>query len=185
VYSGFGGSDVVDNFELIACYKGTDSASFENFMRNIGRISLMSNCDDFCGSCFTIGESYLVYASRDFYSGFFNAPYCSRTRRIVDDDFIVRESGEADYGVDERHALLQLGRRIKYRQHLVDFEMSLALERARLRVQLKVMEGQLSTRTQWVYVLASAVVFLLVLFGWYLVWKKRKIGQLKYPKKPS
>lgn len=113
-YDVMGSPYKIEVFEVKKMYKGIDyagltySKEFE-VEKDKQFISILSTCDASCGMCFDQNKNYLVYCYKDF-SGHFTTNACTRTREIVNNNFITTLPFDPDFNQDEDNVLSELAR---------------------------------------------------------------------------
>jgi hypothetical protein len=98
----------VENFQVIRFYKGIDDAEIK-LDTTPYKLSLASTCNkNSCGFCFTSGKFYLVYASQTEGVLGVETELCSRTKEIIQNNFIISGGVDPDAGKDETKELMRL-----------------------------------------------------------------------------
>ncbi len=98
----------VENFQVIRFYKGIDDAVLKQDT-NAFKISLVSTCNkNSCGFCFTATKNYLVYASQHDGVLGVETELCSRSKEILQNNFIISGGIDPDAGKDETKELMRL-----------------------------------------------------------------------------
>lgn len=98
----------VENFQVIRFYKGIDDSVIK-LDTTPYKLSLASTCNkNSCGYCFTSGKFYLVYASQTEGVLGVETELCSRTKEIIQHNFIISGGVDIDAGKDETKELMRL-----------------------------------------------------------------------------
>lgn len=103
-----------DNFEVLKFFKPYyyDSTTIE-YIKSKNKlssynISFITSCKDGCGKCFQSGKYYLVYGTKDSFTGLLSISGCHRTRIIEDGNFAVKDFLDPNKGENELEELNKL-----------------------------------------------------------------------------
>lgn len=99
---------VIENFQVIRFYKGIADAVLKQDSSPY-KISIVSTCNkSSCGFCFDAGKNYLVYASQHEGVLGVETEHCSRTKEIIQNNFIISGGTDPDAGKDETKELMRM-----------------------------------------------------------------------------
>lgn len=170
----FGRPFIVDNFEVTKFYRGVDSSTFNYYKDEYYTyvISLINNCNDACGICFEKDQMYLVYAYRDFYGGHLTTDGCTRTRKIINENFFPTVSFDPDLGKDEDKELERLRLNDTTKKYLGEYYNALNFQKELLNSQLSDTTNELKSITTWLY-LICLVTLTIILFLVYRLRRKK------------
>lgn len=159
---------IVDNFEVGSFIKGVDSTTF-NFVKSHSKnqkyiVSIISCKDEPCGLTFDMNKMYLVYTYNDFSTLLPTTSGCTRTRVISNNNFILNDDFDDEYGKVELIELIKIRDLDSNYATMEDYRFNIITETKILKNQLKEAGGQLSLMTNIVIALTIFVLTLLVIF---------------------
>ncbi|MFZ4799958.1 MAG: hypothetical protein ACOYMA_20885 [Bacteroidia bacterium] len=155
---------IVDNFEVSYFIKGVDSSTF-NFVKRYLKnqkyiVSIISSKDEPCGLTFDMNKMYLVYTYNDFSTFLPTTSGCTRTRVISNNNFILIDDFDDEYGKDELIELIKIRDLDSNYTTMEDYRFNIITETKILKKQLKEADEKLNMMTK---ILISFVIFSMVL----------------------
>lgn len=166
-HDSFGQPFIVDNFEVRKCYRGgIDSLRLNKQLdkKSAYIISLINSCEDPCGICFKKDRLYLVYAYRNAFSGHLTTDGCTRTREILNNNFITPIDFDPDSGKDEDKELNKLMLSDMAEKYLSEYENALNFQKELLKSQLAEANAKLDSRTKLLYWVVSGTIIMTLFY---------------------
>ncbi|MDZ4667953.1 MAG: hypothetical protein SGJ00_08710 [bacterium] len=110
---GYNGKPLVtERFEVMRFYKGGSNEAIlpqQNIQAKPFYLTILSNCKETsCGFCFDSNSYYLVYASVAKGREMAAVGFCSRTKKIIQHQFIIPSQPDPEAGRDESKELIHL-----------------------------------------------------------------------------
>ncbi len=158
----------VENFQVIRFYKGVDDAVLKQ--DSAFKISLQSTCNKTsCGFCFNAEKNYLVYASMHEGVLGVETDLCSRSKEILQNNFIISGGVDPDAGKDETKELMRLAANDTIPNNLVAqglkwHENKLADEEIKKRLQKELRKKNSMSLT---LATTTLILFFYVILGWF------------------
>lgn len=164
----FGKPMSFENFEVIRFYKGVNNKQ----LVNPHRLTLKSTSSESCGFKFDSNQYYLVYAELNSLGSFFEVNKCSRTKKIVNNQFIVPSQPDPEAGKDEQRELVRLAQTDTANAYLADWESSLASLKINHEKSQQELQKQLKKKNSMTIILSTTTLILLI-YVLLEYWKKK------------
>lgn len=157
-----------ENFEVLRFYKGVQNKQLQ--VPHL--ISIKSTSNQACGFKFDSNHYYLVYAELYSPGSFFEVSKCSRTKKILNNQFIVPSQPDPEAGKDEQRELMRLAQTDTSNVSFKDWEESLALLKVQHEESQIALQKQLKKKNSMSIILSTTTLILLI----YILldfWKKK------------
>lgn len=174
VFDIYGKPVKIEQFEVLRYFKGIGKelmAEPKNGKPTI--ISIGSNCQNSCGFCYDSNANYLVYAHGSSLVNALETGWCSRTKKIMGQQFIIGSSSDPDAGKDEWRELERMARNDTSYQDVTSIESSFQSELQQKETRLIDLQKQLKKKGSMTIILSTTTLILLIYlaFDWF---KKKK-----------
>ncbi len=161
----------LEQFEVVSVIKGYPTFINQTLqqLKQQGKgslgLSVLSTCTQACGFCFDSGGYYLVYAQVD-YPYHLQVSGCSRTRKILNENFLISNASDPSNGLNELKALTQLAQS--------DTTQQVSRDEA-YQQQIVTLSKELKKKTSMSIILSTTTLILVfyVAFG---IWRRKGWG---------
>lgn len=168
VFDVYGKPIKIEQFEVLHYFKGVDKELMAEPKKS-AIISIGSNCQHSCGFCYDSNSYYLVYAHGSTLANSLETGWCSRTKKIDGQQFIISSSSDPDAGKDEWRELERMARNDTTFQSITAIENSFQSELQQKETRLIDMQKQLKKKGSMTIILSTTTLILLIYlaFDWF------------------
>jgi hypothetical protein len=159
----------IEQFEVLHFFKGVEKDNAEPKNNKPTILSIGSNCQNSCGFCYDSNGYYLVYAHGSSLFTAIETGWCSRTKKIDGQQFIISSSSDPDAGKDEWRELERMARNDTANVNLMSAENSFQEEMQQKETRILDLQKQLKKKGSMTIILSTTTLILLIYlaFDWF------------------
>jgi hypothetical protein len=168
VFNLYGKPLKIEQFEVLYYFKGIDKELMAEPQKST-IISIGSNCQHSCGFCYDSNSYYLVYSHGSSLANSLETGWCSRTKKIIGQQFIIGSSSDPDAGKDEWRELERMARNDTTHVNLMSAENSFQEEMQQKETHILDLQKQLKKKGSMTIILSTTTLILLIYlaFDWF------------------